>query len=84
MIEIAVAIGLVLTLIAVLLGCYAAEGLELDHPRHQPGLWDERRGEYLSHDGSPLQRRASVPPSEVTSDDIGAFVAAPAKVGRRR
>jgi len=32
MIEIALAIGLVLALIAVLLGCYAAEGLELDQP----------------------------------------------------
>jgi hypothetical protein len=32
MIEIALASGLVLTLVAVLLGCYAAEGLELDRP----------------------------------------------------
>jgi uncharacterized membrane protein YgdD (TMEM256/DUF423 family) len=50
MMEIALAIGLVLALIAVLLGCYAAEGLELDQPRRQPALWDERGGQYLSHD----------------------------------
>jgi hypothetical protein len=30
MIQIALASGLVLTLVAALLGCYAAEGLELD------------------------------------------------------
>jgi hypothetical protein len=32
MIEIALASALVLTLVAMLLGCYAAEGLELDQP----------------------------------------------------
>jgi hypothetical protein len=32
MFAIAFAIGLVLALVAVLLGCYAAEGLELDQP----------------------------------------------------
>jgi hypothetical protein len=35
MMEIALAMGLVLALIAGLLGCYAAEGVELDHPRRQ-------------------------------------------------
>ena len=32
MTEIALMAGLVLALVAVLLGCYAAEGLELDQP----------------------------------------------------
>jgi hypothetical protein len=32
MIAIALATGLVLGLVALLLGCYAAEGLELDQP----------------------------------------------------
>ena len=37
MMKIALASGVVLTLVAVLLGCYAAEGIELDYrPRCQP------------------------------------------------
>jgi hypothetical protein len=57
MMEIALAMGLVLALIAVLLGCYAAEGVELDHRRPQPALWDERGGQYLSRDGTPSSKK---------------------------
>jgi hypothetical protein len=53
---IALTSGLILVLVAVLLSCYAAEGVELDQPRRQPALWDERDGQYLSHDGTPLQK----------------------------
>jgi uncharacterized membrane protein YgdD (TMEM256/DUF423 family) len=65
MIEIALAIALVLTLIAVLLGCYAAEGLELDQQRRQPAL-DERGGQYLSHDGTPLKKAKGEAPITAT------------------
>jgi hypothetical protein len=56
MIEIAFAAGLVLALIAVLLACYAAEGIELDQARRQPAFWDERAGQYLSRGGAPFRK----------------------------
>jgi len=66
MMEIALAIALVLTLIAVLLGCYAAEGLELDQPRRKPALWDERGGQYLSHDSTPVEKAKGEAPITAT------------------
>jgi hypothetical protein len=41
MIEVALASGSVFALIAVLLGCYASEGLELDQPRPRDPETDE-------------------------------------------
>jgi hypothetical protein len=81
MIEIALASGLVLTLVAVLLGCYAAEGLELDQPPRQPAIWDEQGGRYLSltvllfktrKEGLSSQPRVAV--SQIALDDKAAAV----------
>jgi hypothetical protein len=43
MIEVALASGSVFALIAVLLGCYASEGLELDQPPPRDADGAERR-----------------------------------------
>jgi hypothetical protein len=45
MIEVALASGSVLALIAVLLGCYATEGLELDQSRSRDAEADEQRAQ---------------------------------------
>jgi hypothetical protein len=63
MMEIALALGVVLALIAGLLGCYATEGVELDQPRRQSAMRSDRGFLYSSQEPRSPSKASRLLPS---------------------